>query len=170
MLLGFRLFCSPTVVGIVVATCLPQAARADEVIITVTGSVLLGIDITGVFGFTPNTDLTGKPYTLTFIFDDTLGTKVFTANGSYIESTSAASNPGRAVLQIGDGSFAFGTSSNSQSSARLTAAGVNDSSYGLQAGEATLDSTWNNVQGTIIPAQGTTLTTNPSWGRPFFEF
>jgi hypothetical protein len=112
--------CRPFLTGLLAAVCLLQGARAD---------------VTGVFGFPPNTDLTGHTYTLTFTFDDTKGTEVLAAGGSYIKNTDT-SNPGTAVLQIGNGtsSFAFGTSSNSQSSVHLTADGdVNDSSYSPRA-------------------------------------
>jgi len=163
--------CRPLLTGLLTAVCLLQGAHAADVTITITGTVLSGTDVTGVFGFPPNTDLTGNPYTVTFTFDDTKGTEVFAAGGSYIKNT-GTSNPGTAVLLIGNGtsSFAFGTSSNSQSSVHLTADGdVNDSSYSVQAGEATLDSHWNNIQGTIYPATGTALTTNPSWEAPFSD-
>jgi hypothetical protein len=144
-------------------------ARAADVTITITGTVFSGTDQTGVFGVPKNTDLTGKPYTLTFTFDDTKGTEAFTSTGLYIENTSA-SNPGTAVLQIGDGSFGFGTLGFSpySSQARVSAAGsVTNSEYSLIAGDGSYGSNWNDIQGTISPAKGTVLTTNPSWEAAF---
>jgi hypothetical protein len=149
-----------------VAAVLATTARASKVPITITGTVLVGTDTTGVFGFPPQTDLSGKAYTLTFTFNDMLGNEQFTSTGSYIQST-PTSDPGTAVLQIGDGSFPFGTSSKSQSSARLTTDGAINSSYSLQAGEAVLDTSWNNIQETDLPAAGTLLTTKAIWEAPF---
>jgi hypothetical protein len=164
-----RLTCSPFLAGLLAAVCLSQLARADDVTITIAGTVFSGTDETGVFGFPKNTDLTGKPFTLTFAFDDTKGTEAFTSTGSYIKNTSA-SNPGTAALQIGDGSFGFGTLGYSpyQSEARVSSAGsVTNSEYALQAGDGNYGGNWNDIQGTISPARGTVLTTNPSWEAPF---
>jgi hypothetical protein len=154
---------------ILAAACLSQAAQAASVTITITGTVFSGTDVTGVFGFPKNTDLTGKPFTLTFTFDDTKGIEAFTSTASYIENTSA-SNPGTALLEIGDGSFGFGTLGFSpySSQARVSAAGsVTNSEYSLLAGDGNYGGNWNDIQGTISPANGTVLTTNPSWEGAF---
>jgi hypothetical protein len=151
------------------ATMLPLTSRASEIEIIVTGTVYSGTDSTGVFGLPPGTDLTGKPYTLTFTFDDTAGTQAFTSTQSYIEST-ATSNPGTAVLQIGNGSFAFGTTEYypfAQSEAYKVAVGGN--SYALLAGSTAYGSEWDDIQGTIYPAAGTVLSDDPSWEASFTD-
>jgi hypothetical protein len=51
------------------ALCAPQPAEAAQILVTVTGSVSSGNDLTGVFvGVGAN--LKGYPFTLTYIFDD----------------------------------------------------------------------------------------------------
>jgi hypothetical protein len=41
--------------------------------------------------------------------------------------------------------------------------------YVLQAGDGSYGSNWNNLQGTVYPAKGTALTTNPSWEAAFSD-
>lgn len=91
-----------------------HAADASTVTTTITGTLLEGTDYTGVFGFAPQTNITGQTFKLVFSFDDTKGTQSIqqdatgTACGSTIANT-ATSNPGTAVLQIGSGSWTLGT-------------------------------------------------------------
>lgn len=148
---------------------LAAPARASKIEVIVTGTVFSGTDKTGVFGFPAGANLAGEPYTLTFTFDDTLGKEGFTSGSSYIENT-ATSNPGTALLQIGDGSFDFGTTEYSlvtTSSARKVAIG--GSSYSLGANSGPYGGEWNDIQGTISPAAGTVLSTNPSWEASFAD-
>lgn len=157
----------------IAAACLPAIfafpAMASEVAITVTGSVLLGTDTSGVFGFAPRTDLAGKPYTLTFTFDDSLGTGSFSSDQSYIKNTST-SNPGTAVLQIGSGSFAFGTTQYSPlATSEAYKRVIGASSYYLEANDGNYGGEWNDIQGTVYPATGTLLATDPSWEAPFYN-
>jgi hypothetical protein len=98
---------------VIVAFCFVPPAVASIVTMTVTGQVFTGTDYTGVFGFAPNTGLSGQNFTLVFTFDDTKG-KQSVQNllgmpcGSSI-ANSGLSNPGKAVLKIGTGSWTFGT-------------------------------------------------------------
>ena len=54
------------------ALCSPQAMKAADVTVTITGTVTSGTDTTGVFT-TPGGDLTGYAVTLTYVFDDSIG-------------------------------------------------------------------------------------------------
>jgi len=152
-----------------VTAILPTPSRASDIEIIVTGTVLSGTDSSGVFGLAPGTNLAGKPYVLTFTFDDTAGTESFTSSQSYIKST-ATSNPGTAVLQIGSGSFAFGTTQYNpvtQSDADKFVGG--GSSYALLANSGPFGSEWNDIQGTIDPATGTVLSADPNWEASFTD-
>jgi hypothetical protein len=150
----------------------PILSSASEVTITITGTVWEGTDYTGVFGFAANTDLTGKPYTLVFTFDDTKGMQGSSSADSYIENT-ATSNPGTGALTIGMGTFTFASTQYSPqpvSEAYMGIGGSNPAygtSYGLAVGNGTYGSEWNDIQGTIDPANGTVLNNNTSWESPF---
>jgi hypothetical protein len=90
------------------------AADASIVTITVTGTVASGVDNTGVFGFGRLYDLSGHTFNLVYTFDDTKGTQSLgdsaTGQACGTAITSApTSNPGTAVLQIGTGTWTFGT-------------------------------------------------------------
>jgi hypothetical protein len=154
------------------ALLVPQQTRAAKVVITVTGTVGIGVDTSGVFG-PPDSSLLGEPFTLVFTVDDTAGVQN-TANcpnglpySSSITST-ATSNPATAVLTIGSGSFTFGVSSGPSSAilldipncfdvASLIYLGVDDVATGVN----------NSVGGYVYPTPGTVLTTNISWEAPF---
>ena len=77
--------------------CLSQAAFADYITATITGTMNSGTDTTGVFGFTPGTSLTGLSYTLEVTFDDTLGNQTAGGCGGgggppiYVTSNASAS-------------------------------------------------------------------------------
>jgi RHS repeat-associated protein len=149
-----------------------QAADAATVTITITGTVYSGTDISGAFGFPPNTDLSGMAYTLTFTFDDTKGTESFvnclpSCRGSYIDSTTT-SNPGTAVLQIGNGSFAFATLPPGPPGSDAYLIAGEGGWYAFSVGSGSLPNA-DDLQGTIYPATGTALTTNPSWEAAFSD-
>ncbi len=98
-------------------------AHASIVTMTVTGTVASGVDNTGIFGFGPLSVLNGQNFTLVFTFDDTKGTQTLAENlgqpcGTAITS-SPASNPGTAVLQIGTGKWTFGELPAGSTAARL---------------------------------------------------
>ncbi len=94
--------------------CSPERA-ANLVLIRITGTVAYGSDASGVFG-KPATDLTGKPFTLLYRFNDAKGVnQIVSCSGpacaSRIASITAKSSPGTAELRIGDGPpHAFGIS------------------------------------------------------------
>ncbi|MBV9746498.1 MAG: hypothetical protein JO099_22290, partial [Acidobacteriia bacterium] len=102
------------------AVSLLPMVHAAQVVATLKGTLSSGTDFTGVFGFAPNTDLTGQAFTLTFTFDDTKGTQQVTnctpgaPQSTEILGDSAAegASPGTAVLQIGGHSWTFGTPPN----------------------------------------------------------
>jgi hypothetical protein len=96
------------------ATLVAGRAEASVVTITVKGTVDQGTDTTGVFGLGALAILNGQKFSLVYTFDDTKGQPVVQQNpgesapcGSYLQSF-AESNPGTAVLQIGNGSWTFG--------------------------------------------------------------
>jgi hypothetical protein len=68
--------------------------------------VTSGTDYTGVFVL-PKSDLTGYPYTLVFIMDDTQGVPVGGGNG--LQSSGLSTPVPKAVLTINGKSYTFGT-------------------------------------------------------------
>lgn len=93
------------------ASGIPPTARAQDVQMTIVGTVQSGTDTTGVFGTAG--DLTGQPFTLTFVYDSTKGMPaVGNCSGGgpeYYSSVvnTASSIPGTASLQIGNGGGQF---------------------------------------------------------------
>ena len=89
--------------------CAPQAAKAADVTITIQGTVTNGTDVSGVFG-TPGANLTGDAFTLTYTFNDALGTPSTTLCSGVpciTSLTNTTSTPNTAVLTIGTGSWTF---------------------------------------------------------------
>lgn len=113
------LYCWLIIWGTVI--CLGRGASASQVIVIVTGTVASGTNgnpnsrppgAGRVFG--GETDLAGQPFTLTLNFDTLLGTSSFDRcpDGSIIQSSNTGSSTAAAptaVLQIGKGSYLFGT-------------------------------------------------------------
>jgi hypothetical protein len=157
-----------------------QMADAATVTTTITGTVAAGTDVTGVFGFPPNTRLAGQSFKLVFTFDDTKGTQSISDSagvpcGSAINNT-AASNPGTATLQIGTGTWSFGTVANTtQTSFATRIAGKCGSYEGGGSAEysvadvigATGVGIGDNLIINIDPATGTVLTTDYNWEDAF---
>ncbi len=107
------------------AFCSPQRP-SNLVTITITGTVAFGSDGMRIFG-SPAADLAGKPFTLTYSFDDTKGAmQIVTCTGpsscaSHIASIQQKSSPGTAVLRIGDGPpHRFGDAQDAESSLTKT--------------------------------------------------
>jgi hypothetical protein len=172
------------------AVCLPQAARAAQVFVTITGTVTDGYDMTGVFG-KPNTDLKDQPFTVIFTFDDTKGKQqVLTCSPdnsapAYYSSIggSGASSPGTAVLQIAGRSFPIGAGALDQtvigsyalryvvtpcSSESAAGFGVKVV-YGENSSSRQISGiSWVGPDGaaTVFPAPGTELSTNYDWRAP----
>jgi hypothetical protein len=82
---------------------------AEQVRITVTGTVTAGIDESGVFG-APNTSLVGKTYWQVFLLDPSKGTSSVVGNPPYYSTIAAksGSNPMWAALTIAGGTVFYG--------------------------------------------------------------
>jgi hypothetical protein len=82
--------------------------RAAEITATITGVLTGGWDQLGIFATgTEAKNMSGKPFTLVFTFDDARGNPQADKGSSGLSGTSPQS-PGKAVLTLGDGSFIFG--------------------------------------------------------------
>ena len=168
------------------SVCLPQAAWAELITVTITGTVDRGTDVTGVF-LSPNTSFTGQNFTLVFTFDDSKGTETVEncagvpcgsgdSGSTYTDAPGApltSLSPGTAVLTINGISFAFGTSSALTSSystvGRFLPFEGNPGSVSFD-----IDDYYPNggagVSATIFPASGTPpLSTNYDWRSPFTD-
>ena len=91
------------------ALCSPQAMKAADVTVTITGTVTSGTDTSGIFT-SPGGNLAGYAVTLTYAFDDGLGstyTGVCSGVPCYTTMTSSGT-PQTATLTIGYGSYNFG--------------------------------------------------------------
>jgi hypothetical protein len=158
--------------------CLATEALASQVVITVTGTVASGDDLSGVFG-PPNGNLTGDTFTLVFTFDDTLGTQTTLSCGGMPYQTSITStptsNPGTATLTIGGKSFTSGVlnasyganSETYRSYASNSSCSANSLIY-LSVGDGYLDN-GSGINGFVEPADGTILTSNPNWEAPLSD-
>ncbi len=91
------------------AILLIGSARAEEITITVTGTLNGGRDMFGIFAMPGNIMDAGTPYTLTFTFDDSKGQalKGGPCTGTGIFGT-GQNSPGTAVLTINGKSYEFG--------------------------------------------------------------
>jgi hypothetical protein len=156
------------------ATLGASTSGAAVVTTTVTGTVSSGKDSTGVFGFAPGSSLTGQSFKLVFTFDDTKGTQSIredsqgTRCGSGITNYNTnppGPNPGTVVLQIGNGSWTFGTLSgfNHASSVTRSVGNCGDSlDYQVQD-ESTTGVGGDDVFSLIVPATGAVITTDYNW-------
>jgi large repetitive protein len=153
---------------------MPQTSRAAIVTTTITGTVASGQDITGVFGFAPGASLAGQSFTVIFTFDDTLGTPfLMDCSGVPCASgvlTSFATNPGTAVLQIGSGTFTFGSppgatvTGTTSAVERFVPPAGNYVTYNIDVNGQAL------VAVEIVPAAaGTVLTTDYNWEDPLSD-
>ncbi|MEH3122969.1 MAG: PEPxxWA-CTERM sorting domain-containing protein [Sphingomonas phyllosphaerae] len=93
-------------VGAVAALTMAAPAAAAPTTVTVTGTVMSGIDAGGQFGMA-GASLAGQPFSAIFTIDQATGSTVIeTATSSYLAGMGAAS-PISAVLTIGSGSYRF---------------------------------------------------------------
>lgn len=98
-------------VGAIAALTMAVPAAAAPTTVTVTGTVMSGIDAGGQFG-TTGASLAGQPFSAIFTIDPATGsTAIETATSSYLAGMGATS-PISAVLTIGSGSFSFTGSHN----------------------------------------------------------
>jgi hypothetical protein len=115
----FRLACCPLMIWLGM-TYVPPRARAAQVVVTVTGTVDYGTD------GNPNSNppgagktfggpasLAGQPFTLTLNFDSSQGKSTYgiCPDGSVYDSNNVGGPTAgaTAILQIGNGSYFFGT-------------------------------------------------------------
>lgn len=93
-------------VGAVAALTMAAPAAAAPTTVTVTGSVMSGIDAGGQFGMA-GASLAGRPFSAIFTIDQAAGSTLSeTATSSYLAGIGAAS-PISAVLTIGAASYRF---------------------------------------------------------------
>lgn len=98
-------------VGAVAALTMAVPAAAAPTTVTVTGTVMSGIDAGGQFGMA-GASLAGRPFSAIFTIDQAAGSTLNeTATSSYLAGMGAAS-PISAVLTIGSASFRFAGSQN----------------------------------------------------------
>lgn len=98
-------------VGAVAALTMAAPAAAAPTTVTVTGSVMSGVDAGGQFGVA-GASLAGRPFSAIFTIDQATGSTLSeTATSSYLAGMAAAS-PISAVLTIGDASYRFAGSYN----------------------------------------------------------
>jgi hypothetical protein len=138
-------------------------ARASEITVTVTGTLMRGNNH-GIFG--PDPDLTGKPFTVVFRFDDSNGripvppcegtSTGFEGMMPYSHNT--------ATLTINGISYEFGKAATAHSGAwRSIASRCSASQIRFQVDEGTTWANRNEVNVVINPNPGPSLTQNPDW-------
>jgi hypothetical protein len=144
---------------------LAGTAQAADVVITVKGT-LAGEDYLGIFG--PEKSIPkGTPFTLVYTFDDAVGeaVRVRCPNSGSGVTGSGNNSPGRAVLTIGDSSYAFGDTADSRSTvwrAVPSRCGNGGIAMAVSDGRPPLMS---GIQVTIQPRRAP-LTTDADWRSP----
>jgi hypothetical protein len=155
--------------------CSPERP-SHLVTIRITGTVAFGNDAPGIFG-KPAADLSGKPFTLTYSFDDTKGLmQVVSCVGPSCASRIAAihqkSSPGTAVLRIGDGpphSFGIATDGSADSSAQKGTLPCCNYGRTYSLGLDVRDSESSVALTVTNTAEGTPATKDGDWRAPFFD-
>jgi hypothetical protein len=155
--------------------CSPQRP-SNIVTITITGTVAFGNDMPGIFG-KPAANLSGKPFILTYSFDDTKGLmQVVSCVGPSCASRIAAihqkSSPGTAVLRIGDGpphSFGIATDGSADSSAQKGILPCCNYGRTYLLGLDVRDSEGSMAITVTNTAEGTPATQDGDWRAPFFD-
>jgi hypothetical protein len=99
----------PGMLTIILLLVALRQGKASEVDITITGVLTGGWDQLGVF-FRGNEakDLRGKPFTLDYTFDDSMGKPNVSGNCIQGLSGEGKPSPGKAVLTLGNASYTFG--------------------------------------------------------------
>ena len=163
----------------VVSLSAPKQVIAKNVVITITGTLASGLDISGTFG-PPNSSLAQKMFTLVFTVDPSKGTPdtELCSNGlpyyTAIISTNT-SNPATATLSLNGHSFTFGVlnaayaaySTVSRQYAHYPNCNA-DSLITLTAGDGYYGD-GSGLSGNIRPATGTILTSDPNWPDSFTD-
>jgi RHS repeat-associated protein len=175
------------IMAVAAGICVPHPALANWVTATITGTMNSGQDVTGVFGFAPGTGLTGKSFTLTVTFDDTIGSpSTATCTGGtptyYTANTSTTSvYPAvTSVLTITGGSVPFvmgklPISSVSQTAFRYAPTTCSsNSSVQFYDSESYAGAIFNGQaymgNGTMLPSSGHVITTDPIWNHALATF
>jgi hypothetical protein len=94
---------------ILLALAMLRQGRAAETTVTITGVLTGGWDQLGIFATGKEAqNMSGKPFTLVFTFDDAKGKPL--TNGNCVQGVAGegTQSPGRAMLTMGNGSFTFG--------------------------------------------------------------
>lgn len=161
-------------------TILASRGFARTVTIVITGTVVSGTDATGVFG-RAGANLSGRPFTLTFSFDESNASTAPDCKGappySPVICTSqrpSQSPPGIATLQIGDSiPFEFGVpSENVTSSATRTTWVSPTSSYRMTLGVGDGHTMVAGYVGSATPKSVPPMTANQpnaAWDYPFSD-
>jgi hypothetical protein len=155
--------------------CSPERP-SNIVTITVTGTVAFGYDSAGIFG-NPAADLTGKPFILTFSFDDSKGAmQIVTCNGpacaSRIATVQQKSSPGTAALRIGGGPpHSFGIAGDGSADSSVLKKTEPCCVYG-RTYSILLDV--HDSEGSVAlevsnTTEGTPATKDGDWRAPFFD-
>jgi hypothetical protein len=159
--------------------------KASQVTFTITGTVLGGIDQTGVFGFSPETSLDGQSFLLVYTFHDQIGQEsMLSFNGIPYESSvtgTGSQSPGTATLTINGVSFMFGrlpakytgttVSSTATRNVRLTGASASNSAeedvedFYLRVGHGIEDNYVNTR--VAVQTSGAPMTTDYDWRSSF---
>jgi hypothetical protein len=155
---------------------MPCEVFASQVIATITGTVLEGSDTSGsltpgLFA-PPHTDLTGRPFVLTYTFDDTKGAEndTFCCGPSAVlaksdRSGTGSSSPGNAVLQIGDVSYTYPASTSSEVY-KSGGPQISTAYFYVSVADEINDS---NAIALVYPATGTMLSPDVNWESSFTD-
>lgn len=143
-----------------------QWADASIVTTTITGTVNGGVDNTGIFG--PPSELNGQNFKLVFTFDDTKGKQESSFCSTFITNEgqlAPLSSPGTAVLQIGSGTWEFGTLPGFTylSRAGLSGCGAGASLFYDVEGEASSGVVPNSITGLVYLPSGDLPKPGSTW-------
>ncbi len=145
--------------------------QAQTVVMTLTGTVASGTDVTGVFGFPPGTNLAGQNFIAKFYFDTTKGS-VVTYCGASNGEFSTTSPGATATIQIGGGSYTIGVgipqTTTSYSAVIDRCVLPNGAIENFNVSAASVHGAAYTAGG-IRPAAPSTWTTNPAWNGPFAD-
>jgi hypothetical protein len=158
-----------------------SSAYAAQVVVTVTGIVASGSDLSGVFGplkdKTKPNKLDGQNFQLSFVFDDTQGQQSVSKCAGNVPCYSSIAisdwtNRSRAVLQIGGGTFNFGGTYPPPFSTNMSLFPFADASRSVPPAQSSVSFSIGSLSSThafvtIYPAPGTVLTTDYNWNAPF---
>jgi hypothetical protein len=144
-----------------------SAAKAANIIVTVTGRIQIGTDNVGIFKLG---ELRGQPFRLVYTFDDTKGRPLDSTACGNISGIAGgeATSPATALLTINGVSVEFGKRSYAHSSTlRSIASECSPSNLLFQVSDG-YDEARQVVIVAVHPPPGRTLTQDPDWRGPLF--